>query len=204
MISCVNNGTLRSHLDQELPEQEERSVAEHLLACGECNARLALLRPTAAFVATALDSLLPVSAAPPAMRGATPVYVRPRERGNNARLLPWASLAVAGLFVAFAIFTVGRHPNTPQAGSARLAKDDHIQRTEEKRLSTESDHPASAKADCFLPLDNGEPIQMGVVVRLNLPASVLSPWTGSLPSGEIPADVLLDEAGRARAVRFLK
>lgn len=59
----------------------------------------------------------------------------------------------------------------------------------------------------FLPLDDYEPIEMGVVVRMQLPGSLFGSLGVSLDedqSGEsIEADILIGEDGSARAIRIV-
>jgi anti-sigma factor RsiW len=64
--------------------------------------------------------------------------------------------------------------------------------------------PAPEPAGQFLPLtDEPDPMQAGMLVRVNVPASVLH-YTGVAPaSGMVQAEVIVGEDGRPRAVRFL-
>lgn len=67
-------------------------------------------------------------------------------------------------------------------------------------------HPAVAPVfDYFVSLDDtGEPIQIGTVVQVSLPASLFDN-TGSVPaSQQIQAELILGDDGRARAIRFLQ
>jgi anti-sigma factor RsiW len=67
-------------------------------------------------------------------------------------------------------------------------------------------HPTVAPAvDYFMPLgDTGEPIQIGTVVQVSLPASLFDD-TGSVPASQrIQAELILGDDGRARAIRFLQ
>jgi hypothetical protein len=59
------------------------------------------------------------------------------------------------------------------------------------------------RLDDFLALDDGDPIQVGVVVRVMLPASAFAamPQTGA--TQVIMADLAIGEDGRARAIRFV-
>jgi Putative zinc-finger len=56
----------------------------------------------------------------------------------------------------------------------------------------------------FIALDDGDPIQMGVVVRMNVSASSLGMSAGTGGTDQIAADVVIGEDGRARAIRFLE
>lgn len=59
------------------------------------------------------------------------------------------------------------------------------------------------RVDRFIPLDSRQdPIQLGTVVQVSVPASLFDP---SLPgSRQVQAEVLLGDDGRPRAVRFLQ
>jgi anti-sigma factor RsiW len=63
---------------------------------------------------------------------------------------------------------------------------------------------APESAGRFLPLsDRPEPMQAGMVVRVSVPAG-LPGYAGAMsPSGMVQAEVIVDEDGRPRAVRFL-
>src|SRR5882757_7988298 len=56
----------------------------------------------------------------------------------------------------------------------------------------------------FLPVGDGDPIQLGTIVRTTLPASLFNP-TGEAPdSAVVQAEVILDDDGHARAIRLLQ
>ena len=210
MISCINEGKLRACLDRELSEDDATAVSEHLLECKPCRARLELLRARAASVAAVVDSLDPVSTGPQLGAEEALDRIQSRARANYVRRLLWAPLAVGVLTLFLVAVTVTeKRAHTPVVKQAADAPplppaQETLRAPTIKPLSTGSAGSTPRKVDYFLPLDDGEPIQMGFVVRVNLPASVLSPWEGGAGVGEIQADVIVDEAGRARAVRFLK
>ncbi len=209
MTSCVNEGKLRACLDRELPEQEARLVSHHLLGCLPCCKRLEQLRSTAAVVSAAMDSLPPVAA----IAGKNPDAALARtlsvsgRRPVSSRLQ--VSLTCAGLvLLALVIVVTAKRSLAPAVSEARKSVTDGWNEPPPATIpgsrddgTTDADLGESAD---YLPLDDGEPLQIGLVVRMSLPASVLTPWASRMNAEEIKADVILDEAGRARAVRFLR
>jgi hypothetical protein len=209
MKSCMNEGKLRACLDRELPEDEAKSVSRHLLACKQCSAKFELLRSRAASIAAMMCSLQPLSADPPNEAEEALVHIWSRARRTFAARLLWAASAGVGLVLLLvAVAVTEKHSSVPviqkRAGPALSIEKELPQAPKTKSAGEGSAGSAARKVDGFLPLDDGEPIQMGFIVRMNLPAWVLSPWEGGMRSGEIQADVIVDETGRARAVRFLK
>jgi hypothetical protein len=89
--------------------------------------------------------------------------------------------------------TTGPAPSTPGARSP-IARQTKHQKTE----------PELAY---FLPLDDYEPIEMGVVVRMILPGSLFGSPVMPLDENQIgesiEADILIGEDGSARAIRFV-
>ena len=51
MINCLDDGTIQSLLDRELPAQEERRVVSHLAACESCAGAAREARRESALVA---------------------------------------------------------------------------------------------------------------------------------------------------------
>ncbi len=208
MTLCVNEGKLRACLDRELPEEEARFISQHLLECLTCRKRFEQLRSTAAVVFAAIDSLPPVTAV--AGQNSDKALARilsvPRRRPAPSRLQ--VSLACAGLaLLALVIAVTERRSVAPGVSEVRKSATNGRNGTPPATMpGTKDDGTAADLSDSpdYLPLDDGEPLQMGFVVRMSLPASVLTPWASSINAEEIKADVILDEAGRARAVRFLR
>lgn len=209
MTLCVNEGKLRACLDRELPEEEAGLVSQHLLECLTCRKRFEELRSTAATVFAAIDSLRPVAEVADQNPDAALARILsvPRRKPVPSRLQ--VSLACAGLvLLALVIAVTERRYIAPAVSEARKSATGGPNWTPPATMPDAKDDEKAAtdlsdSAD-YLPLDDGEPLQMGFVVRMSLPASVLTPWASSMNAEEIKADVILDEAGRARAVRFLR
>ena len=56
----------------------------------------------------------------------------------------------------------------------------------------------------FMPLDDDDPVQIGVVVRMKVSPAALGFSTGTSGVEQVTADVVIGEDGRARAIRFLE
>ncbi len=56
----------------------------------------------------------------------------------------------------------------------------------------------------FVPLDDGDPLEIGVVVRMKVSPAALGFSTGTSGVEQVTADVVIGEDGRARAIRFLE
>jgi hypothetical protein len=209
MILCVNEGKLRACMDRELPEDEARSISHHLLGCRPCRIRFEQLRSSAAAVATAIDSLPSISAE--AVQDNDAVLARilsvPGRKFAPSRLQ--VSLACVGLILLVFIMAITEKrtvvPAVSDASRSAMLGNHEPPGADVSGLESDgSAGTALGDVDGYLPLDDGEPIQIGFVVRMNLPASVLTPWESGMRSEEIKADVIVDESGRARAVRFLR
>jgi hypothetical protein len=59
------------------------------------------------------------------------------------------------------------------------------------------------RLDDFVALDDGDPIQVGVVVRVMLPASAFAAMPQAGATQVILADLVIGEDGQARAIRFV-
>ncbi|MBZ5498249.1 MAG: hypothetical protein LAP85_17755 [Acidobacteriia bacterium] len=219
MTACLTDGDLRACLDGELPPGAARTASQHLLSCERCRNHIELVRARAVNTAALMDCLEPAMAE--FQQGDAAALARIHSRAPMRRggwPMRWAALGAAGM-VALLLLVVTpnrRHPasSEPAVGQQPVAQasgagvGNPLQAASPVPQATSSLTPAKSaapgKVDYYLALDNGEPIQMGFVVRMNLPASVLSPWEPVRDPGEIQADVIIDEGGRARAIRFLK
>jgi hypothetical protein len=56
----------------------------------------------------------------------------------------------------------------------------------------------------FHALDNGGTIESGLVYRVSLPVPIIGGPGGAKPARTIPAEVMVDESGQVRAIRFLQ
>jgi len=62
----------------------------------------------------------------------------------------------------------------------------------------------AAQSEYFIALDDSPvPINLGTIERVNLPASWFDPSQPATSSQVVPAEVVLGDDGRPRAIRFL-
>lgn len=179
MKSCLNKGTLQAYLDRELEEREMQWVAAHMAACAACSAQAEGMQETAAQV----EGWLGLLAENP-VRQAAP-------RPSSSHYWAWGGLAVAGTLagLVLAISLIHRPPDTREPAPPAAAPSAIVVRER-----------ASQQEVSFLPLDGGEPIQMGTIVRVKLPASLFDTMADS---GEVQAEVIVGDDGHARAIRLL-
>lgn len=189
MSACLNMGILQAYLDSELRTEEMQSAAAHLTTCGACAGALDEMRSRAARVGAWLGVL--------ADGPARPVIADYKSR-SSAPLL--AALALAASIVLFAVLVQRRPPASMLVVAHRTPS---VQRTVTPTLAPVAATPARKRkarprrrVDYFLPLEDGEPIQIGTVVEVNL--------TARSSSEQIRAELIVDDEGRARAIRFLE
>lgn len=194
MTGCWSQGELRAWLDGELPARDMELVAVHIKECADCRGVYNLVSSRAARVSALLESL-------PEMSG--PVKLPRISRG--ARPL-WAVTTAAGIAAAVALavlLTPWQHAplSQPKASEAvskaaparPVLKPPPVQ---VKPAIIRKRVPAKPQpwVEDYVALDN-EPIESGVVVRVNLDTGV--------NGAQIPADVIVGPDGRARAIRLV-
>ncbi len=179
-MPCLKDAELMRYLDESLPGAAREAVRRHLDNCGRCAGHLQRLAATGIRV----DAWLGVLAGP---ENARPIdsresLARLRRRIYEPRepVRRWATaVAAAGLLVA--------------AAGIR----NHLSVHKVQPVPVE---PRPGMAD-YLPLDGG-PMQMGVIVRVILPATAFARF-GAAGSGNLQADVLVGEDGIAHAIRLV-
>jgi len=204
-MKCLNEGTLQAYLDRELPEVEMRGICAHVEGCVNCRGRLTALEATAQRVHAWLDWLPPAECAVPA-RFAAPI--RPRR-------VRWQWAAVAAAVMIAASAAVLHRPKTAVpakiAAKPAVAQSPIVQEPEprpavphravrvRKRMPP-SHRDLQPAGNEFIALGDADPMQIGVVVRVNVP--IADTW---LPGAtrNVAADLLIGEDGRARAIRFV-
>ncbi len=202
MRQCWSEGPLRAYLDRELPPEDMERVAAHLGECPECEARRAELAGRAARVSALMDAL-------PEPGQVTSLPLITRQPRTGRQWVAAAALLAAAVVMAFVLAPKRVAPVSP--AEARLAQSgaDALVRARPPgrapapanagppaqatapRHSNRQPAGARAAADYYLALDD-EPIETGVVVRV------------ALGPTEVPADVIFDQDGRARAIRLSK
>jgi anti-sigma factor RsiW len=207
-MKCLDEGTLQAYLDSELPEARMRRAAGHLEACAPCRDRRGRLEATAGRVNAWLEALAPEDL--PALDEAVP---RTAAKTSGLRWR-WAAVALAGALAAsVALFFANSRPHPEPARAAKREAGMHKPQAPSvvyragprghpvrKRFPVHMQAPQPALDD-FVPFDDADPMQMGMVVRVMLPVSDASLTGGAQ---EVAADLLIGEDGRARAIRLVR
>jgi hypothetical protein len=89
-------------------------------------------------------------------------------------------------------------PVTPSASSVSTQSVPVVARIKQHRAPK----PLLAETD-FIPLDDGPPVIDGTIVRINMPDTFAVHPRHGRKGKTVPAEVLVDEAGLVRAIRFL-
>ena len=190
MRQCWSEGALRAYLDRELPPEEMERVAAHLGECPQCETRRAESAGRAARVSGFMN-VLPEPA---------PVTSLPLITRQPRTAWQWAAAAAAAAALAIAFLLA--KPAAPVA-PAILSPVSSFAQTPTPAPAVSPGRPAAPRhskrqparprvaPDYYLALDD-EPIETGVVMRV------------ALGPAEVPADVIFDQDGRARAIRLSK
>jgi anti-sigma factor RsiW len=198
MRQCWSEGALRAYLDRELPPKDMERVAAHLGECPQCEGRRAELAGRAARV-SGFVNVLPE----PARVTSLPLITRQPQtaRGWAAAAALLAAAAVIAFVLAPKRVSPVVQPPSVQSGADAPVRARPPGRAPapatagfpaQARVPRHSKRqPAQAAPDYYLALDD-EPIETGVVVRV------------ALGPAEVPADMIFDQDGRARAIRLVK
>ncbi len=198
-MKCLDEGTLQSYLDNELPAAQTASASRHLEICEVCRARLDRIEAAACRVDALFDALDPEDLAA-VHRASSPAVAHRR-----AAWLGWGAAGLAAALAAIAVFLLAGHrtapapvpvarqaaPPSPTPAAAPLPV---VRRAKPKPAAARRPRQLLA-VDDFIPLDGAGPMQAGIVVRVMLPVS---------NAQQIAADLVIGEDGRARAIRFVE
>jgi hypothetical protein len=206
MTNCWSEGALRAYLDRELPAADMKAVAAHLGECSACDALCAELAGRAARVFSLLEML-------PEPKVAVPIRPVP-VRAVSRWLWPGAAVALAaGLAIASIVVQKRENPAPvanvvvpPVPQLQESARAEQIVPSVIRPVTTASSvstaaRPAIARVlrpkraatpemDYFVALDD-QPIESGVILRM------------AIEPGNAQADIVVDPAGRARAIRLV-
>lgn len=195
-MSCPEFSHDLMDLAREAPDAaRRREVSDHLAQCTECSAALAAQRGLTAQLSAA-------AATDDIAEHLEKILVRAFRRAHRPVLLRpvrWAApLAVAAALVLF-VATGLRPVKEPKARQSFPARSPNAFRQEPiAKRPTIAPRPRPLRAgapepEYFLAFDDQMPIEMGMVVRVDL----------SDGGRAIEADVLLGEDGMPRGIRFL-
>lgn len=209
MSVCLKKETLLAFADRELPPGEMESAERHITDCAACKRELESIRATSVKVDSLLNSLAPDEEATVAPIGVIAIPYS----GANARMR-WTAVASVGVLAAALLLFVmirWQHP-TPAPNVVKTVAPAPVPAVEKKELlagavtkpANVGTPKARLKVRQFQALDDGEPIEMGMIYRVSLPASSSLNFAGSQSAKRIPAEVIVDEFGKVRAIRFLQ
>lgn len=196
-MTHLTDGDVQRYLDRpprpggdSEPDRSDRpAIDRHLQTCVRCRDVVDRARAQGARVDAWLSALADVDVDPASEAALA------RVRATVAARRPWMTAGwqwAAGLAaVVLAIVA------TERAGSRRDSTM-HATVTEGSARQTPSDGWAD-----FVSLDGGAPMQMGLVVRVTVPASALARY-GVAAAGDVQADVLVGEDGTAHGFRVVR
>jgi putative zinc finger protein len=211
MSTCLKEEQFQALVDNELAETERESISTHIAGCEECREKLDAIQSSAMRLNSLMDSLVP-EGMPEVSHGllATP---------NRESVTAWglvgviSATAVAALVLLAVIFLkrAPDRPNSPavaQVASVTVptaitpAVVPTVAHTPKKVIRPQ--HNSQPRTLQFHALDNGGPIEEGLIYRINLPISDSAAPIQSKPAKTVPAEVIVDETGQVRAIRFLQ
>lgn len=209
MSACLKKESLLAFADRALPSSEMEFAERHVAGCASCKQELESIRATSVRVNSLLAAL-----APGEIEGADTIAVgRIPYSGANARMR-WAALASVGVLVAalFLFVMIRRQHSAPVTNFVKAVVPAPVQPVEKKetlvaaakKLAHVETPKTPLKVRQFQALDDGEPIETGMIYRVSLPASSSPSSTAQQSAKRIPAEVIVDEFGKVRAIRFLQ
>jgi hypothetical protein len=211
MSACLKKATLQAFVDSELPPVELASAERHIATCASCQQELDGIRATTLKVGALLDSLAPDDG----LNTAPIAVVRIPYDGANSRMR-WTVVTSAGVFVAtlFLFVMIWRQHSPTATNVVKSMTPAFVPSVEKKEVLVAAvTKPAQVgtskprvKVRQFQALDDGEPMQTGMIYRVNLPATASPGASASQVQSakRIPAEVIVDEFGNVRAIRFLQ
>jgi anti-sigma factor RsiW len=209
MSVCLKKETLLAFADGELPSDEMAFTERHIAACAACKQKLESIRATSLKVDALLSSLAPEATT----NGAAISVARIPYSGANVRMR-WTAVASVGVLVTalFLFVMIRRQHPAPTLNVVKTAPPVPVLSVEKKEVFVAvAAKPAGVgalktplKVRQFQALDDGEPIETGMIYRVSLPASSSADASATQSAKRIPAEVIVDEFGKVRAIRFLQ
>jgi hypothetical protein len=210
MSVCLKEEVLQAFMDQELGEPENDCVSAHVAGCAACRGKLALIQSSSLKLKSILDSLVPDGHSVASLN-----TVIDLPQPASAPTIAWTGVAAgaaiaAVILVAFIFLRSG--PVVP--GSRDIAIVSHTSAA----VKSTGDQPTpiihapvpvrkqkpQPRILQFHALDNGGTFESGLVYRVSLPVPIIAVPGGARPTKTIPAEVMVDESGQVRAIRFLQ
>jgi Putative zinc-finger len=204
---CLKKKILMAFADGELPSGEMDSAERHISTCAACQRELASIRARTLKVNSLLSLLAPEESADAC------AVVRIPSGETNLRIR-WTAVASVGvLAAALILFVIMRRQHfAPALNIAKTSAQAPLPAVENKEaLVATVKKPANVRTPKtplrvrqFQALDDGEPIETGMIYRVSLPAPSSTNTSQQQSAKRIPAEVIVDEFGKVRAIRFLQ
>lgn len=215
---------------QSIDGEAREALVAHVRVCSYCQCRLSNQRALTGGLLALAESNRSQQVSEDLEASLRDSYRQRHKVATRSRYaFAWIAAAAAAAVVIFFALRSPIVPDTPLAGAtAKIVKEELIVPTPpaasvDKHSITGSTpstpgnrspiagqvtrQKAEPELTYFLPLDDYEPIEMGVVVRVQLPESLFGspgmPLAADQSGESIEADILIGEDGSARAIRFV-
>src|SRR5688572_1472732 len=213
---------------QSIDGEGRAALLAHLEVCSDCRCRLSNQRALTGGLLALAESNRSQQASE-YLENSLRVSYRHRQKFAKRSRQAFAWIAAAAAIVVFFALRSPIAPDSSLTGApARIVKEESVVSTRpaasvdphsitapapstpgarSPRARAVKSQKAEPELAYFLPLDNYEPIEMGVVVRVQLPGFLFG--SSGMPLDEdqrgepIEADILVGEDGSARAIRFV-
>ena len=190
MTRCLTEADIHRLLDTPASDRWRAQAETHLESCGRCRAMFDELAAQSARVDRWLQQLAEQDRYPSIEVAWARMQARVGSQAQ-ARQSGWQwAVALAAVVIAIVV-TESEAPKWTAANQAAVAPRGAAGRADE-----------SAFAD-FVSLDAGSPMQMGLIVRVTVPAATLARY-GVDVAGDVQADVLVGDDGIAHAFRVVR
>ncbi len=211
MITCLSDGSMQAFLDGELTVREANAASAHLAECDACALKMSAMK-TRAHTVDMMLGVLGEETVETAARIPMMYAVNRRRYGFAASMTTVAALLL--IVMLRMVNTPAPPPQQPSEKKQEVAGpvNADVQKPQAVPGQAASSIPRPQVKKNPVPTDDGgfialnadDPIQIGKIVKMSLPASLFSP-NDSMPSNErVMAEVLVGEDGRARAIRLLQ
>lgn len=218
MIACLSDGSIQAFLDGELTVRETSAATSHLNECTACAQKMSKMKARAHTVDLMLGVLGEEAVgaiAPVAHVKHVPMVFAAQKRRYGFAVSMAAVAALLLIVMLRMVNTPAPPPQQPSEKKQEVVGPVNAQVEEPAPLPRQANPAPAIKAQAkkstvpaddggFIALNADDPIQIGKIVKMSLPASLFSPGD-SMPSNErVMAEVLVGEDGRARAIRLLQ
>jgi hypothetical protein len=211
MSACLNAEQFQALVDNELATTERASIATHIGGCDGCRGKLEAIQSSAMRLNSLMDSLVP-EGLPEDSHGL--LAIPRRESVTGWGMVGVISATAIAVLVLLAVVFLKRAPDLPNSPAvAQVASNSTPSSitpavvpivTPTPKKVVRPKHSPALRTLQFHALDNGGPIDEGLIYRINLPVSDSGAPVQSKPAKTVPAEVIVDETGQVRAIRFLQ